>query len=124
MGKPVHAALSADVPGAASCLQWYGEAVDKQYGEIAPTPSYSLALVSQEPLGVVGAVVPWNYPLIVTAWKIGLAHALSARYGAVHGVESGHVADLAATALADPVTANNPRTPSAADVEALLHAAL
>jgi acyl-CoA reductase-like NAD-dependent aldehyde dehydrogenase len=75
VGKPVHAALSADVPGAANCLQWYGEAVDKQYGEIAPTPSDSLALVSQEPLGVVGAVVPWNYPLIITAWKIAPALA-------------------------------------------------
>ncbi len=75
MGKPIAASLSADVPGAARCIQWYAEAVDKVYGEIAPTGRDALALVSREPVGVVGAIVPWNYPLLMTSWKIGPALA-------------------------------------------------
>ncbi len=75
MGKPIAASLSADVPGAARCIQWYAEAVDKVYGEIAPTGPDALALVSREPVGVVAAIVPWNYPLLMTAWKIAPALA-------------------------------------------------
>lgn len=75
VGKPISDSLSVDVPGAANYIQWYAEAIDKRYGEIAPTGPDSLALISREPLGVVGAVVPWNYPLIITAWKIGPALA-------------------------------------------------
>ncbi len=76
MGKPIQHALSVDVPSAARCIAWYAEAVDKVYGEIAPTAAHALALVTREPVGVVGAIVPWNYPLIMTAWKLGPALAL------------------------------------------------
>jgi gamma-glutamyl-gamma-aminobutyraldehyde dehydrogenase len=76
MGKLVADAISIDVPGAAGLFQWYAECVDKLYGEIAPTGPGDLALVSREPLGVVAAVVPWNYPLDMAAWK--LAPALAA----------------------------------------------
>jgi acyl-CoA reductase-like NAD-dependent aldehyde dehydrogenase len=75
VGKPISDALGVDVLAAANCFQWYAEAIDKRYGEIAPTPDSALALVSREPLGVVGAVVPWNYPLILTAWKVAPALA-------------------------------------------------
>ena len=75
-GHPIGESLRVDVPGAANCIQWYGEAVDKRYDEIAPTPPGALALVTREPLGVVGAVVPWNYPLIIASWKIGPALAM------------------------------------------------
>ncbi|CAN5216052.1 aldehyde dehydrogenase [soil metagenome] len=75
VGKPISDSLGVDVLAAANCFQWYAEAIDKRYGEIAPTDNSSLALVSREPLGVVGAVVPWNYPLILTAWKIAPALA-------------------------------------------------
>ncbi len=75
-GHPIGDARGVDVPNAARCFAWYGEAVDKVYGEIAPTAADALALIGREPLGVVGAVVPWNYPLIITAWK--LAPALAA----------------------------------------------
>lgn len=75
VGKPISDSLGVDVLAAANCFQWYAEAIDKRYGEIAPTPDSALALVSREPLGVVGAVVPWNYPLILTAWKIAPALA-------------------------------------------------
>lgn len=75
MGKPISESLRVDAESAATCLQWYGETVDKLYGEVAPTDTATLALVEREPLGVVGAVVPWNYPLIIAAWKIGPAIA-------------------------------------------------
>ena len=70
MGKLVRDAHEIDVPGAAGVFQWYAEAADKVYGEIAPTGSSDLALISREPLGVVGAVVPWNFPLDMAAWKV------------------------------------------------------
>ncbi|MDD2730451.1 aldehyde dehydrogenase [Malikia sp.] len=75
MGKPLRFARSVDVAGAANCIRWYGEAVDKVYDEIAPTPADSLALITREPLGVVGVIVPWNYPLLMAAWKIAPALA-------------------------------------------------
>ncbi|HMI37444.1 MAG TPA: aldehyde dehydrogenase [Steroidobacteraceae bacterium] len=70
MGKPITDSLRVDVPATARCLRWYAEAIDKIYGEIAPTASDTLALVTREPVGVVGAIVPWNFPMIMAAWKI------------------------------------------------------
>ena len=75
MGKPVRYARAVDVNSAANCIRWYGEAVDKIYDEIAPTGSQSLALITREPVGVVGVIVPWNYPMIMAAWKIAPALA-------------------------------------------------
>ncbi len=75
MGKPIRYSLSVDVPSTARTIAWYGEALDKVYGEIAPTGPNALALIEREPIGVVGAIVPWNYPMIVTAWKLGPALA-------------------------------------------------
>ncbi len=75
VGHPISDARNVDVPGARNCFAWYAEAIDKVYGEIAPTGADALALIGREPLGVVGAVVPWNYPLIITAWKLGPALA-------------------------------------------------
>jgi gamma-glutamyl-gamma-aminobutyraldehyde dehydrogenase len=76
MGKLVQDAISIDVPSAARVFQWYGEAIDKLYDEIAPTPPGNLALIRREPLGVIGAVIPWNFPLDMASWK--LAPALAA----------------------------------------------
>lgn len=75
MGKPVEDAATVDVPGSAGIFQWYGEAVDKLYDEIAPTAPGDLALITREPLGVVGAVVPWNFPLDMATWKVAPALA-------------------------------------------------
>jgi acyl-CoA reductase-like NAD-dependent aldehyde dehydrogenase len=70
MGKPIADSLKIDIPGAARCLQWYAEAIDKVYDQVAPTGPRALALITREPMGVVGAIVPWNYPLLMAAWKI------------------------------------------------------
>lgn len=75
MGKLVNDALTVDVPGSAAIFQWYGEAIDKVYDEVAPTGEGDLALVRREPLGVVGAVVPWNFPLDMATWKCAPALA-------------------------------------------------
>jgi gamma-glutamyl-gamma-aminobutyraldehyde dehydrogenase/4-guanidinobutyraldehyde dehydrogenase/NAD-dependent aldehyde dehydrogenase len=75
MGKPIKYAKGVDVNSAANCIRWYGEAVDKVYDEIAPTASTALALITREPVGVVGVIVPWNYPMIMAAWKIAPALA-------------------------------------------------
>lgn len=75
MGKPVHYSLNVDVHSAANCIRWFGEAIDKVYDEIAPTPKSVLALITREPVGVVGAIVPWNYPMLMAAWKIAPALA-------------------------------------------------
>lgn len=76
MGKPIKYSRSVDVPATANCIRWYGEAVDKIYDEIAPTPETSLALITREPVGVVAAIVPWNYPMIMASWKIAPALAV------------------------------------------------
>ena len=67
--------MSVDVPSAAKTIQWYAETIDKVYGEVGPTGPDALSLVTREPIGVVAAIVPWNYPLIITAWKLGAALA-------------------------------------------------
>ncbi|MFF0461831.1 aldehyde dehydrogenase family protein [Streptomyces mexicanus] len=76
MGRPIAESHGTDVPGAAGVFAWYAEAVDKLYDEVAPAPPGNLALVRRVPLGVVGAVVPWNFPLDIASWK--LAPALAA----------------------------------------------
>ena len=75
MGKPVLQALRGDVAGTVRCLTWTAEAIDKIYGEIAPTPPDQLGLVSREAVGVVGAIVPWNFPLLMAMWKLAPALA-------------------------------------------------
>jgi acyl-CoA reductase-like NAD-dependent aldehyde dehydrogenase len=71
MGKPIGDSMSVDIPSAANCIRWYGEAVDKIYDEVAPTGPNALATITREPMGVVGAIVPWNFPLLMASWKIG-----------------------------------------------------
>jgi acyl-CoA reductase-like NAD-dependent aldehyde dehydrogenase len=75
MGKPIANARNGDVRAVAECVRWYGEAIDKLYDEIAPSPKTALALITREPIGVVGAVVPWNFPLLMAAWKFAPALA-------------------------------------------------
>lgn len=76
MGKPISDARAIDVRATADCFAYYGECCDKIYGEVAPTTSDNLALILREPLGVVGCVTPWNFPMIMAAWKVAPALAM------------------------------------------------
>jgi len=75
MGKPVRDAREGDLAGVVRCLRWTAEAVDKVYGEVAPTALDTLGLITREPVGVVAVIVPWNFPLLMASWKIAPALA-------------------------------------------------
>ena len=75
MGKPIGDAMGYDAPAAANCIAWNAEAIDKIYDQVAPVEESALALVTREPLGVVAAIVPWNFPLVMACWKLGPALA-------------------------------------------------
>jgi len=75
MGKPIGDSARIDIPAVVNCLRWNAEAVDKIYDEIAPTGDDAVAMLVREPIGVVAAVVPWNFPLLMAAWKMGPALA-------------------------------------------------
>ena len=74
-GTEIAMAFKAEAGSAVATLRYYAEAIDKIYGEIAPTDAHFLGLVHKEPVGVVGAIVPWNFPLMIGAWKLGPALA-------------------------------------------------
>jgi 4-(gamma-glutamylamino)butanal dehydrogenase len=76
VGRPISDTHDQDVPATAECFAWYAEAIDKLYDEVAPAPPGNFATIRRVPLGVVGAVVPWNFPLDIAGWK--LAPALAA----------------------------------------------
>jgi 4-(gamma-glutamylamino)butanal dehydrogenase len=74
-GTEINMAIKAEAGSAAGTFRYYAEAIDKVYGEIAPTAGDILGLIHREPVGVVGAIVPWNFPLMIGAWKIAPALA-------------------------------------------------
>ena len=74
-GTEISMALKAEPMSAAGTIRYFAEAIDKLYGEIAPTAPGTLALIHREAVGVVGAIVPWNFPLMIGAWKLGPALA-------------------------------------------------
>lgn len=76
MGKPVSESRNIDVNVVLDTLQWYAECPDKLYDEIAPTGPNQLATITREPVGVVGAVVPWNFPMLMATWKFAPALAM------------------------------------------------
>lgn len=75
MGKPISHALNVDLPATTRAMTWTAEAIDKVYDELAPTPHDQIGMISREPVGVVAAIVPWNFPLIMASWKIAPALA-------------------------------------------------
>ncbi len=70
-GKPITDTVGLDMPESATCIRWHAEAADKLYGQVAPSPEGTVATITREPCGVVGAVIPWNYPAQMAAWKLG-----------------------------------------------------
>jgi len=76
MGKPIGDAARADIPAAIDTFRYYAEALDKVYGEVGPTPVNRVSYAVHEPLGVIGAIVPWNFPLLMAAWKVAPALAM------------------------------------------------
>ncbi|RLP78120.1 aldehyde dehydrogenase family protein [Mycetocola tolaasinivorans] len=75
-GKPLRECVENDVPGAIESVRWFAEAVDKLTGQSFPAGPGVLALTEREPYGVVAAILPWNYPLAMAAWKIAPALAV------------------------------------------------
>ena len=74
-GKTIFDCETVDVPETIHCLKWHAEAIDKIYDQAAPASDDHIAIVMREPIGVVGLVLPWNFPLLMLAWKIGPALA-------------------------------------------------
>lgn len=74
-GKTIFDCVTVDVPETINCLKWHAEAIDKIYDQVSPASDDHIAMVVREPVGVVGLVLPWNFPLLMLAWKIGPALA-------------------------------------------------
>ncbi len=74
-GKPIADALAVDVPDTVETLRWHAETIDKIYDQVSPTPRDVVSLIVREPIGVVGGVLPWNFPLFVAGWKFAPALA-------------------------------------------------
>ena len=74
-GKTIFDCETVDIPETIHCLKWHAEAIDKIYDQVAPSSDDHIAMVVREPIGVVGLVLPWNFPLLMLAWKIGPALA-------------------------------------------------
>jgi gamma-glutamyl-gamma-aminobutyraldehyde dehydrogenase len=70
-GKPITDCLTMDAPDTVNCFRWHAEAIDKDYERVAPTGPGNVAMIVREPLGVVGAILPWNFPIQMAAWKLG-----------------------------------------------------
>ena len=96
-GTEISMALRAEPGSAAGTFRYYAETPDKISGEVAPTPEGTLGLIHREPVGVVGAIIPWNFPLMIGAWKI--APALAAGNSIV--VKPPEVASLSLMRLAE-----------------------
>lgn len=74
-GKTIYDCENVDIPETAHVMKWHGELIDKIYDQVAPASNDHIAMVVREPVGVVGLVLPWNFPLLMLAWKIGPALA-------------------------------------------------
>ena len=101
-GKTIYDCETVDIPETIHCLKWHAEAIDKIYDQVAPASDDHIAMVVREPIGVVGLVLPWNFPLLMLAWKIGPALAAGCSVVVKPAVETTltalRVAELAAEA--------------------------
>lgn len=74
-GKTIYDCETVDIPETIHCIKWHAELIDKIYDQLAPASDDHIAMIVREPVGVVGLVLPWNFPLLMLAWKIGPALA-------------------------------------------------
>jgi gamma-glutamyl-gamma-aminobutyraldehyde dehydrogenase len=74
-GKTIYDCETVDLPETINCLIWHAELIDKIYDQVSPASDDHIAMIVREPVGVVGLVLPWNFPLLMLAWKIGPALA-------------------------------------------------
>lgn len=81
-GKSISDNLEGDVPGTVDCFKYHAEAVNKLYDQVAPTGPGNLGLIVREPVGVVGLIVPWNFPLLMVSELLDVGHMISTRYHA------------------------------------------
>ncbi|AQH04415.1 aldehyde dehydrogenase (plasmid) [Burkholderia sp. KK1] len=72
-GKPISECMGLDIPESAACIRWHAEVTDKRYDALSPSGASVVSMITREPIGVVGAVLPWNFPALMLAWKIGPA---------------------------------------------------
>ncbi|SCK29674.1 aldehyde dehydrogenase [Vogesella sp. LIG4] len=72
-GKPISECLGLDIPESAACIRWHAEVTDKRYDALSPSGANVVSMITREPIGVVGAVLPWNFPALMLAWKLGPA---------------------------------------------------
>src|SRR5207302_8850908 len=96
-GKPITDCRDVDLPDTVRTFRWYAEAIDKIFDAVAPTGPEALGLIVREPIGVVGAVVPWNYPLLMATWKA--APALAAGNSVV--IKPSRLSSLSAIRMAE-----------------------
>jgi gamma-glutamyl-gamma-aminobutyraldehyde dehydrogenase len=75
MGKPISDMLNSDIPGSVMTFQYFGETIDKIEGQVTSTAATEFHYILRQPLGVVGCIVPWNYPLMMASWKVAPALA-------------------------------------------------
>ena len=100
-GKPIAEIETIDIPETIHCIQWHAEATDKMYDQVAPSGDAAVAMIVREPVGVVGCVLPWNFPLMMVAWK--LAPALAAGNSLI--IKPAEEASMTALRLAELATA-------------------
>jgi gamma-glutamyl-gamma-aminobutyraldehyde dehydrogenase len=74
-GKPIRDCETVDIPEAIHCIKWHAEAADKIYDQTGPAGDDAVSMIVREPIGVVAAILPWNFPILMMAWKIGPALA-------------------------------------------------
>ncbi|MCE2492077.1 MAG: aldehyde dehydrogenase [Alphaproteobacteria bacterium] len=102
VGKPIRDTTRIDIPASAASIDWFAELVDKVYDEIAPSDPAFLGMITREPLGVVGIIVPWNFPLLMASWKLGPAlaagNSVILKPASVSSLTALRVAELAAEA--------------------------
>jgi 4-(gamma-glutamylamino)butanal dehydrogenase len=72
-GKPIGECMGLDIPESAACIRWHAEVTDKRYDALSPSGSRVVSMITREPIGVVAGVLPWNFPALMLAWKIGPA---------------------------------------------------